>query len=514
MSRPPLEVADVVRQHGAAFLARYGPTLSGEQHRALRAIGLCRTAPLGGHITPCDYCGHEVQAYNSCRHRSGSTCHGAAQAAWLAAREGEVLDTPYVHVVFTLPHDLGPLALQNPRHLYGLLFRTVAQSLQDIAQAPQYLGAELGGFAVLHTWGQQLHPHPHLHGVLPAGGIAPDGARWVPCRPHFFLPVRVLSRRFRRLSLAGLVQLYGQAQLTFMGRCRALAEPPSWQRLLAALRAMEWVVYAKEPLQEPQHVLTYLARYTHRVAISNHRLVALEGGQVTFRYKDYQHGRRLRTLTLEAVACLRRLLLHVPPRGFHRLRHFGFLANRVRQEKLAQCRTLLGHATQPHPREGVVALKTPKVSAGEPGAVCPVCQHGRMQLVKTFYRQPGAWDLSVPAPGLDTSSRRETRQTLLVSRTAGLGSLEGRGTPKTVSRAPSPRIGGKKTGPSPDHAWNVCSLSVPSAEMDTPPLRLTKAPQLQTSAIASAVSFKPMLYAAPNLSDTPPTRGALPGGST
>jgi hypothetical protein len=403
MSRPPLEVADVVRQHGAAFLDRYGQTLSGAQHRALRAIALCRTAALGGHITQCDDCGHEVQAYNSCRHRSCPKCHGAAQATWLAAREREVLETPYVHVIFTLPHDLSSLALQNPRHLYGLLFHTVAQTLQNIAGDPKHLGAEIGGFAVLHTWGQQLHHHPHLHCVLPAGGLASDGSRWVPCRPHFFLPVRVLSRRFRRLYLAGLEQLYGQGQLSWTGRCRALVAPPSWQQFLAALHAKEWGVYAKEPLQDARHVLTYLARYTHRVAISNHRLVALEDGQVTFRYKDYQRGHRLRTLTLEAVEFLRRLILHVPPRGFHRLRHFGFLANRVRQEKLAQCRTLLGHPTQLYAREGAVDLKTPVSATVEPGTVCPVCQHGRMQLVQTLYRQPGAWDLSVPAPGLDTS---------------------------------------------------------------------------------------------------------------
>jgi Putative transposase/Transposase zinc-binding domain len=403
MSRPPLAVADVVRQYGDAFLARYGPTLSGAQHRALRAIAVCRSAALGGHITQCDHCGHEVQAYNSCRHRSCPKCHGAAQAAWLTAREREVLDTPYVHVIFTLPHDLGPLALQNPRPLYGLLFRTVAQSLQDIAQAPKHLGAELGGFAVLHTWGQQLHQHPHLHCVLPAGGIAPDGARWVPCRPHFFLPVRVLSRRFRRLYLVGLAQLYAQGHLTLTGRCRALAEPPLWQRLLTALHDQEWVVYAKEPIQDPQHVLKYLARYTHRVAISNHRLVSLEDAQVTFRYKDYTRGHRLRTQTLDAVEFLRRLMLHVPPHGFHRMRHFGFLANRVRQEKLAQCRTLLGHVTPPRPREVAVDLKSPAVSAGEPGIVCPVCQHGHMQLIQTLYRQPAVWDLSVPAPRLDTS---------------------------------------------------------------------------------------------------------------
>src|SRR5262245_57376096 len=254
-----------------------------------------------------------------------------------------------------------------------------------------------------HTWGQQLHHHPHLHCVLPAGGVAPDGTRWLPCRPHFFLPVRVLSRRFRRLYLAGLEQLYAQGHLTLIGRCRALADPPPWQRFLADVRAIEWAVYAKEPLQAPQHVLTYLARYTHRVAIANHRLVALEDGQVTFRYKDYRRGHRLRTLTLDAVEFLRRLMLHVPPRGFHRLRHFGFLANRVRQEKLAQCRALLGHASPLQVRDEAAHCEAPAVSAQEPGARCPVCQHGQMQLVQTLYRQPAACDLAVPMPRLDTS---------------------------------------------------------------------------------------------------------------
>ena len=403
MSRPPLEVAEVVRQHGTAFLARYGHTLSGEQHRALRAIALCRTAALGGHITQCDRCGHEVQAYNSCRHRSCPKCHGAAQATWLAAREREILTTPYCHVIFTLPHDLGPLALHNPRLLYGLLFRTVAQTLQDIAGDPKHLGAEIGGFAVLHTWGQQLQHHPHLHCVLPAGGLSADGERWVPCRPHFFLPVRVLSHRFQRLYLAGLAHTYSQGKLTLAGRCRKLAESTPWQHLLATLREQDWVVYAAEPLQAPQHVLKYLARYTHRVAISNHRLVALENGQVTFRYKDYAHGHRLRTLTLDAVEFLRRLMLHVPPHGFHRLRHFGFLANRVRQAKLAQCRLLLGHTTQLCAQEAAMDRKPPEGPAGEPGARCPVCQHGQMQLVQTLYRQPAAWDLAVPMPRLDTS---------------------------------------------------------------------------------------------------------------
>ena len=233
--------------------------------------------------------------------------------------------------------------------------------------------------------------------------MAPDGTRWVPWRPRFFLPVRVLSRRFRRLYLAGLEQTYAQGQLSWMGRCRERAEPQPWHQFLAALRDKEWVVYAKEPIQDPQHVLTYLARSPHRIALSNHRLVALEDGQVTFRYKDYQHGHRLRALTLEAVEFLRRLMLHVPPHGFHRLRHFGFLANRVRQAKLVQCRALLGHAPQPLVQKEAVAHKPPEGATGEPGSVCPVCQHGRMQLVQTLYRQSAAWDLSVPAPVCDTS---------------------------------------------------------------------------------------------------------------
>src|SRR5918912_3293694 len=242
MSRPPLEVADVVRQYGATFLARYGPTLSGAQHRALRAIALCRTAALGGHITQCDHCGHEVQAYNSCRHRSCPKCHGAAQAAWLTARAQELLETAYCHVIFTLPHDLGSLALQNRRVLYGLLFRTVAQTLQDIAGDPQHLGAEIGGFAVFHTWGQPLHHHPHLHCVLPAGGLAPDRTRWLPCRPHFFLPVQVLRRRFRRLFVDALEHAARRGDLTLSGRCQDLAAPQPWQHFLGTLWRTEWVV--------------------------------------------------------------------------------------------------------------------------------------------------------------------------------------------------------------------------------------------------------------------------------
>ena len=395
MRRPTLEVADIVRRYGEQFLERYGHTLSGEQRRALRAIELCRTAALGGYKTRCDHCGHDGVAYSPCRNRHCPKCHGVAQAAWLARRQREVLDTPYEHVVFTLPQDLSPLILHNPQVLYPLLFRTVSQTLLDIAGDPKHLGAELGGMAVLHTWGGQLQHHPHLHIVLPAGGLAPDGSRWVPCRPDFFLPVRVLSRRFRRLYLEGLEHLYSQGQLALAGRCRELAEAKAWKRLLAALR-------------EPERVLKYLARYTHRVAISNHRLVALQDGQVTFRFKDYKRGGQLRTLTLDAVAFLRRFTLHILPKGLHKIRYFGFLANRHREAKLTLCRALLGQhadAVVGHAIATVEDNPEPKGEGArlEPGDRCPVCHQGRMQLVETYYRHRAAWDLLIPTPGLDTS---------------------------------------------------------------------------------------------------------------
>ncbi len=407
MSRPRLEVADVVRQHGDAFRERYGHRLSATQHRALRAIELCRTAALGGHLTQCDRCEHQEPAYNSSRHRSCPKCHGARQAAWLAKRQREVLPTPYVHVIATLPQELSPLVLQNPRVLYPLPFHTVSQSLLDIAGDPKHLGAEVGGLAVLHTWGSQLQHHPHLHCLLPAGGVSPDGSRWVPCRPDFFLPVRVLSRRFRRLFLEGLESLYDQGQLTLAGRCRELAEPTPWKHLLATLRDKEWVVYAKEPCDSEQ-VLKYLSRYVYRVAISNHRLVALEDGQVTFRYKDYKRGHRLYTRTLKAVEFLRRLMLHVLPKGLHKVRYFGLMANRHRSQRLAQCRTLLGQAADatqagemavPDP----IRFDEPEGVRAQPGDVCPVCRQGRMQLVQTYHRHRAVWDLSLAVPDLDTS---------------------------------------------------------------------------------------------------------------
>ena len=407
MSRPQLEMADIVRQHGEPFRERYGPTLCGEQHRALRAIELCYTAALGGHKTRCDHCGHEGCAYNPCRNRHCPKCQGVTRAAWLANRQREMLDTPYAHAIFTLPQDLSPLILHNPRLLYGLLFRTVSQSLLDIAGDPKHLGAEIGGMAILHTWGGQLQHHPHLHCVLPAGGLAPDGSRWVPCRPDFFLPVRVLSRRFRRLYLEGLKALYGRGELTLTGRCRELAEPKPWRRWLQAVRDKEWGVYAKEPC-DSAHILKYLARYTHRVAISNHRLVALQDGQVTFRFKDYKREGKLRTQSLDAVAFLRRFVLHVLPKGLHKIRYFGFLANCHRHQKLAHCRTLLGQpavAIRASERADLetAANEEPTGVSTQPGDPCPVCRKGRMQLVESYTRHPAAWDLSVAPPQLDTS---------------------------------------------------------------------------------------------------------------
>jgi hypothetical protein len=407
MSRPVLEVADVVRQHGKAFLERYGHTLGGEQHRALRAIEWCYTAALGGHKTRCDACGHEGCAYNPCRNRHCPKCQGVTRAAWLAKRQCEVLDTPYAHVIFTLPQELSSLVLQNPRVLYSLLFRTVSQTLLDIAGDPKHLGAEVGGLAILHSWGGQLQFHPHLHVVLPAGGLAPGGSHWMPCWPGFFLPVRVLSRRFRRLYLDGLKELDGRGELSLTGRCRDLAEPKPWLRLLAALRDKEWVVYAKEPC-DSEHILTYLARYTHRVAISNHRLVALQDGQVTFRFKDHKRGGKLRTQTLEAVEFLRRFLLHILPKGFHKIRYFGFLANRYRQQKLALCRTLLAQSADARmPNAVAVGAISPEPDRKEarldPGDPCPVCHQGCMQLVETYHRHQAAVDLSVAPPECDTS---------------------------------------------------------------------------------------------------------------
>jgi hypothetical protein len=314
------------------------------------------------------------------------------------------LEVPYCHVVFTLPAQLSPLTLQNPRVVYSLLFQAVAETLQTIARDPKHLGAEIGFLSVLHTWGQTLHHHPHIHCLVPAGGLALDGTAWLPCRKRFFLPVRVLSRLFRRLFLRALQQAAVQERLSMEGQCQRWRAPTAWPQFLTTLQQMEWVVYAKPPLAGPQRVLRYLARYTHRVAITNRRLLACADGQVTFRWKDYQHGNRQRTMTLDAVEFIRRFLLYVLTRGFQRMRHYGFLANGVRKGQLSLCRQLLGHvavsppATSP-PVDGSARASTPPPRS----ATCPVCRVGRMQVQETWYAPHTARDFARPVLVWDTS---------------------------------------------------------------------------------------------------------------
>ncbi len=341
MSRPTLEVADVIGRHGEAFLQKYGHWINRQQRRAMRAIVQCRTAALGGHVQECDRCAHRVVSYNSCRNRHCPKCQSLAKAKWLEARQEELLPVTYYHVVFTLPDSVAQLALQNPRVIYNLLFRAVSETLLTIAADPKHLGAKLGFFAVLHTWGQTLMLHPHLHCVVPAGGLSLDGLRWTACRPRFFLPVRVLSCLFRGLFLHHLKQAYDRGKLSFDGELEVLARPEAFDRLLNQTRNKKWVVYAKRPFGGPQQVLDYLGRYTHRVAISNHRLIGLENGRVTFSWRDYRHSATTKPMILDAVEFIRRFMLHVLPEGFQKIRYFGFMANRHRAANLHLCRRLI-----------------------------------------------------------------------------------------------------------------------------------------------------------------------------
>jgi hypothetical protein len=341
MAREGLEVADVFRRFGPAFRVQHGASLSAARQRAMTAIERCRTAALGGHVEHCDGCGHQRVAYNSCRNRNCPKCQGLARAQWVEDRQAELLEVPYFHVVFTVPEAVATIAFQNQTAVYDILFRTVAETLRTIAADPKHLGAEIGFLAVLHTWGQNLMHHPHLHCLVPGGGIAPDGQSWVACRPGFFLPVRVLSRLFRGLFLHYLEKAFAAGTLKFFTAHRHLHEPAAFQRHLAPARKAEWVVYSKPPFAGPAQVLEYVGRYTHRVAISNNRLVSLETGKVRFRWKDYRDGNRQKTMTLEAREFIRRFLIHVLPDGFHRIRYYGFLGNSHRAQKLALCRTLL-----------------------------------------------------------------------------------------------------------------------------------------------------------------------------
>jgi hypothetical protein len=378
MNEHPLEVADVFRTHEKDFFAQWGHVLGPHQKKAFKSIRDCRTAALGGHVESveqCDTCGHRVISYNSCRDRHCPKCQAMARAKWLAARQSELLPVAYFHVVFTLPQKIGGLALQNAREIYSILFRAVSETLLTIAADPKHLGAAIGFLAVLHTWGQNLHLHPHLHCVVPGGGISPDGARWIGCpKRSFFLPVRVLSSRFRNVFLTHLRKAFREGKLHFHGEMADLAQPAAFEALCRQAEGTPWVVFAKAPFGGPEQVLKYLARYTHRVAISNRRLLSMENGRVTFEWKDYAGGNQTRTMTLSAVEFIRRFLLHILPGGFMRIRQFGFLANRSRGKKLALCRALLGA-----PPMAANPTANRKEEPEEQGRKrCPVCKTGHM----------------------------------------------------------------------------------------------------------------------------------------
>ncbi len=386
MTRPILEVADIVRQCGDRFQETHRPSFA--QQRVLRDIAACRTAELGGHVQACGDCGHRQVAYNSCRNRHCPKCQGAARAQWMAAREQELLPVPYFHVVFTLPQQLCSLGLQNPKLVYGLLFRAAAQTLLEVAANPKHLGAKIGFLAVLHTWGQKLAHHPHLHVVIPGGGLSADGSQWIASKRSkrgkaFFLPVRILSRVFRGKFIAGLKQAYRKGQLRLFGRLEPLRNRREFEQLFNRAVRTDWVVYAKRPFGGTQQVLKYLSPYTHRVAISNQRLLRLEDGKVTFGYRDYADGQQAKTLTLDGTEFLRRFLLHVLPRGFVRIRHYGLLANRDRTARLNQCRQLLG---VPTPEETSDQKSPGDRDTAEPDVdqtlPCPNCETGRLIIIE------------------------------------------------------------------------------------------------------------------------------------
>lgn len=389
MSRPALEVADLLRT-----LARQGRLkwFGSAQAKVVRALLACRTAVLGGHVDVCEACGYEHHSYNSCRNRHCPKCQGAATAEWLEAQKQILLPVRYAHVVFTLPDVLAPLALQNPRVFYGLLFRAASQTLLQIAATPRHLGARIGFLAILHTWGQNLLHHPHLHCVVPAGGVALDGSRWVSCRPGFFLPVRVLSRLYRGKLLSLLHDAYRAGALEFHGGLADLRSEQAFRNLLDRARALEWVVYAKPPFGGPEAVLKYLARYTHRIAISNHRLLEATETHVRFTWKDYRHEHRRRVMTLEISEFVRRFLMHVLPHRFVKIRYYGLLAQSQRSASLRQCRELLEAPQKPSttPADPTNDADETDSSNASDLAVCPNCHAGRL-----------IYDRSLPA--LDSS---------------------------------------------------------------------------------------------------------------
>jgi hypothetical protein len=399
MARPALEVADIFRDHGPAWRRANAGHVSLDQLKVMSAIEHCRTATLGGHLLLCEKCGHEHIAYNSCRNRHCPKCQGKAAIDWLAAREAELLPVSYCHVVFTVPAEIADIAYHNKAEVYDILFKVAAETLITIAANPKHLGARIGFTSVLHTWGSALPHHPHLHVIVPAGGIALDGTRWISCRPGFFLPVRVLSNRFRRRFLERLQEAHHAGRLRFFNDLVHLAERDAFDAHLAPLLKRKWVVYARPPVAGPAAGLAYLARYTHRVAIANSRLVTYDAGNVTFKYKDYRASGRARhkTMTLTADEFIRRFLIHVLPSGFHRIRHYGLLANGGRAANLARARELLSVPTAPD--QSVEDDDGDTAVFPQP---CPCCG-GRMIIIETFER--GAQPRAPPAAhtGIDAS---------------------------------------------------------------------------------------------------------------
>jgi Putative transposase/Transposase zinc-binding domain len=380
MKRPSLEMADIVRSAGGNFIERNRSWLNRLHLKVLTAIERCRTAALGGHLDECVRCGHRVISFNSCRNRHCPKCQANARDRWLEARQRELLPTRYVHVVFTLPHELAPLALQNKQVVYDLLFRVSAETLLEVARDPQHLGADIGFFSVLHSWNQKLQHHPHIHCVVPAGGLAPDRTYWIPSQRKFFLPIDVLAEVFRGKFTEALKKAFAHDELGFHGSMKPLGRPKVFAQLIRQTFRKKWVVYAKRPFGGPEHALRYLGCYTHRVAISNHRLVSFANGQVTFRWRDSAHHNKKRVMTLHVNEFLRRFLLHVLPPGFVRIRHFGFLSTRKRSTLLPLCFRLLGATA--------VVPEKPATNTGQqsrPGVTwsCPHC-HGPMLILERW----------------------------------------------------------------------------------------------------------------------------------
>jgi hypothetical protein len=385
LPRPALEVADIFRDHGAAWRDANRGHVSLGQLKVMRAIERCRTAALGGHVARCenDACGHTIVAYNSCRDRHCPRCQGAASRRWLEAREAELLPASYFHVVYTLPSQLRDVAYQNKAVIYDLLFKAAAETTLQIAADPKHLGARIGITAVLHTWGSAMTHHPHVHMIVPGGGLSDDGAKWIAAKPNFLVHVNVLRRLLRGKVLGLLTEAHAAGRLQFFGNLAPLADKKTFKRFLAPLRRIKWVVYCKQPFAGPEAVLRYLSRYTHRVAISNRRLIAAEDGGVSFRWKDYRIDgpERWKTMTLGAHEFIRRFLLHVLPKGFHRIRHYGLFANGNRTESVARARELLAVALPPKPEPAKAAADEPRVLP----TPCPCCG-GRMHVIEVFAR--------------------------------------------------------------------------------------------------------------------------------